>query len=474
MAVRIPVIVALFVLTFWRLNAQDSHYWTPKYGTKSTLLGGAVVGSHLDISSTFYNPGALGIMENPAFVITGWVFNITSLQFESAAGHDNDIGSLHLSPAPDYFTALIPTASKNKIAYTFLNRYKMSERLSARDSFSKDVLYRPGQELFAGDYFLDQYLNENWAGLTWSRALTDYLGLGVSNFVAFRSQKFRSDIHTQAFAEDKTAAQSTNTRQATYYNFRLLWKLGLAADLDPLKLGLAVTTPSINIFGRGSSHLSTTITGMNIQNYAGSDFVEFDDQVNLPSTYKSPLSVAIGGSFRMNKTTVHVSLEWFDHIHEYKVLPTTSFTSQATGEKRRNAIIQDLNSVTNFGIGMQQVRSDHFEVYASFVSDFSAVSPTSNHNTSIITWNFYHVMAGALFRLWRSEVTAGIGYSFGHDQVQQNVDFDSAHEDNLLIGELSEETGRYSNLTLLVGFSIFPKELFEKTLEGLPFFKKND
>jgi hypothetical protein len=462
------LLIALFSLSS---NAQDSHYWTPKYGTESTLLGGAVVGSHLDISSTFYNPGALSISDNQAFVSTGWVFNVTSLHLESAAGHENDIGSLHLSPAPDYVTTLVPSDSKNKFAFTFLNRYKFEERLSARTSFKKDVLHQPGDELFAGDYYVDQRVKENWAGVTWSREVTNRVGLGVSNFVAFRSQNFRSDIHTQALSAEKYAAQNIKTRHTQFYNFRLLWKIGLAADFSPLKLGLSVTTPSINVWGKGSSYINTSLSGMVIANYDGHDVVEFDDQANLTSTFHSPLSIALGGSYTINKTTLHASFECFNDVDEYQVLPTTPFISQATEAQLENPVIQKLEAITNFGFGIQQVRSEQLEIYASFVTDFSAVSPGSSHNMSLTTWNIYHVMAGVLLRVWRSEFTAGVGYSYGQDRIGQKVDFNSAHEDNLLMGELGKANGSYKNLTLLAGFSIFPTELFEKTLDGLPFFR---
>ena len=39
--------------------AQDSQYWTNHYGTRAELLGGTVVGGVTDLSSTFYNPGAI-------------------------------------------------------------------------------------------------------------------------------------------------------------------------------------------------------------------------------------------------------------------------------------------------------------------------------------------------------------------------------------------------------------------------------
>ena len=37
-----------------------------------------------------------------------------------------------------------------------------------------------------------------------------------------------------------------------------LWKLGLSYDLDWLSFGLTVTTPSLPLFGSGSSGLNTS------------------------------------------------------------------------------------------------------------------------------------------------------------------------------------------------------------------------
>jgi hypothetical protein len=39
-------------------RAQDAQVWGHAYGLRAQLLGGVTVGSVLDLSSTFYNPGA--------------------------------------------------------------------------------------------------------------------------------------------------------------------------------------------------------------------------------------------------------------------------------------------------------------------------------------------------------------------------------------------------------------------------------
>ena len=58
--------ILFLILVFIMLSsiyAQDSHYWNLQYGTKSTLLGGAVIGSVTELSATYYNPGAVALFK---------------------------------------------------------------------------------------------------------------------------------------------------------------------------------------------------------------------------------------------------------------------------------------------------------------------------------------------------------------------------------------------------------------------------
>ena len=56
-AMRTPPAPLLAVVSLLGLAApglaQDSHYWTNQYGSRATLLGGAVIGGVLDLSVTY-------------------------------------------------------------------------------------------------------------------------------------------------------------------------------------------------------------------------------------------------------------------------------------------------------------------------------------------------------------------------------------------------------------------------------------
>ena len=61
----ISLILFLILFLSSECQAQDANYWTNQYGSRSMILGGAVIGSVLDISGTYYNPGGLSLIEDP-------------------------------------------------------------------------------------------------------------------------------------------------------------------------------------------------------------------------------------------------------------------------------------------------------------------------------------------------------------------------------------------------------------------------
>ena len=65
--------------------AQDAHYWTLQYGPRSSLLGGAVIGSVDDVSGTFYNPGAVSQAEDLAFAVSTDVFEYSGVRLEDGS-----------------------------------------------------------------------------------------------------------------------------------------------------------------------------------------------------------------------------------------------------------------------------------------------------------------------------------------------------------------------------------------------------
>ena len=78
----------LLALTFasTEVNSQSAHYWTESFGTRSMLLNGVVIGSVEDLGAVYYNPARLSQFESPAFVISGQVYELSSVIIENGKG----------------------------------------------------------------------------------------------------------------------------------------------------------------------------------------------------------------------------------------------------------------------------------------------------------------------------------------------------------------------------------------------------
>ena len=87
----LKIVCILMVLTFLQVRAQDGHYWTENYGNKSMLLSGTVNASVNDLGAVYYNPGRLGQIENPAFVINAKVYEWRTLKVEDGVDEGVDV-----------------------------------------------------------------------------------------------------------------------------------------------------------------------------------------------------------------------------------------------------------------------------------------------------------------------------------------------------------------------------------------------
>lgn len=85
--------LVLFISYAAGLHGQDAQYWNFQFGAKSALLGGAVIGTVDDISAVFYNPGALALIEDPAFTVSANVFEYSTVRLVDQDNRGVDIGT---------------------------------------------------------------------------------------------------------------------------------------------------------------------------------------------------------------------------------------------------------------------------------------------------------------------------------------------------------------------------------------------
>jgi len=185
------LIISIFIIVFTiPVMSQDSHYWNIQYGTRSTLLGGAVIGSVSDLSATFYNPGAVALFPDQSFVLSARVYQIESISIEEGAGPGRELDYSTIVPSPSFvaFDFKFDFLGEARLALSLLSRQRMDFEFRFRLIDSLDILPEPGKEDFAGGISFERNFDEIWGGLTYASKLNDLIGFGVTGYVAYRNQ----------------------------------------------------------------------------------------------------------------------------------------------------------------------------------------------------------------------------------------------------------------------------------------------
>ncbi len=448
--------VSLAVLGLAPLGAQDTHYWTHQYGTRSTLLGGTVVGSVLDLSGTYYNPGGLSLIEEPETLIFGKVFQYPRATVKGFVESDINLHSSTLGPAPSLIAGMlkIKGLGKHWLGYSILTRQEVYLDLTGSFMDERDILPSPGPEFAAVDFRLDQKLTEPWFGFTWAYKIKRNVGIGVSQYLMVRTQRANSLLQVQALDTNGKIGLVMDSHQYSYMNWRLLWKLGAAFDFDRITLGITLTTPSLRLAGRGTTGVSTTAVAQDLDgDGVQTDFLALDYKEGLKANFKTPTSLAIGSTLKLRNFRLYGTAEWFSPIDWYEVIDGGDFYSQSTGQMLSNKITHELKSVLNFGIGIESIIGPRFKAYGSFTTDYSARKKEANTSLSVTDWDIYHLMAGADFRIRESAFTLGLGYAFGGRKAGKRLvsGIDNVRQE--LLELITGSEFRYSSFKFIFGFS---------------------
>jgi hypothetical protein len=441
---RASLIAASILAVAFDAAAQDTHYWTYQYGARANLLSGAVVGSVVDISAAYYNPGALSLVEDISLIATQKVFELSSLTFDPEVGIDASLSDLRLDLAPGYFAGIIPFhfLGNDVLAYSLFTRYLFKSDVTA---VAQGDLAEVTDSL-TGDFFKStgflRNLNETWVGVSYSSPFQDVMGLGLTAYVSYRSQKGTTGFLFESLNDSGESLMSIRDRGFSYWNAAILFKGGIAFDWLGASVGLTVTTPRINLFGEGKVLFNRSL--FNSENVFVADYQE-----GLSSTYKTPWSVALGAAYKRESTTVHITTEYFAPVSEFAVLSPEPFIGQSTGDTIAAQLTQELDDVLNFGLGLEHTFRPHLSGYVSFRTDFSAAVEGSDETTDmgVTNWDIYFITAGAAFRIGDADLTAGLAFGWGSSKSQ-------LPEDPGLPSPSPKVAMKYRTLRLIIAFAI--------------------
>ncbi len=432
------------------VSAQDTNYWSNQYGPRAMLLSGSVIGSIQDMSGTFYNPGALGYIKDPELLLSANVYQAATIRIENGAGEGIDLETSAINPLPNMLAGAIRATwlGRNKIAYSLLTRYRFDAEVRGASVGRADVLERyPGDEDFAGGLFRKGDAKELWAGVTWARGAGGWVGFGVTTYLSIRNQSSESELFAQAMPDSGDLALFYDLENYSYDTYGLLWKAGLGFDLMPFTAGITLTTPNVQLIGSGGTTFNETRTGLQ----QTEDGFATDIQENVDANYKSPLAVGAGVAWHSSKAKIHLSAEWFNGVDTYDVLELESFKSQVSGEEIQRTLRQKLDSVVNFGAGIEYRYKEKSTAYLSFSTDNSAFNPESE--VSITGFDIYQLATGVNAGFKKTEFMLGFGYAWGSEKKTQRIDL-NPDEDGTVIGPGDKVNLVYRRLTFMLGFSV--------------------
>jgi hypothetical protein len=416
------LIIIFFAGSF--IYSQDSHYWTNQYGTEASLLGGLVVGSKHDLSSTFYNPGTLALTTDQVLTISSDAYQITRVNItnESPAVPSLESNTSGSAPSIVAFRLQLDSLGKNQIALSVL----VKDVVNA-DFYGRDIDKTSVSGIRANDGIIFKDGIETWVGFSWGRKIKEKIGIGISQYVALRTNRQRLQLINQVLEDSQTAASRIIYSDNYFNNFKILWKAGIIFDNRPLSFGFTVTTPSINLFnytGESSINISQ------INSVGEEQFIAANDEDGLTSVFKTPFSIALGAAYRLEKTSFYFSAEWFAKIASYEVLNTQPIIVVPTGEVIQNNNFLSRRSVINFGLGVDHKLGKDLSLYASVFTNNSAKNPNEPSKYSLSGYNIIHFLGGVALKYNILDLILGLGYAIGNNKIESL--------DNIIVASNSE------------------------------------
>ena len=426
--------------------AQDSHYWTMQYGPRSSLLGGAVIGSVDDVSATYYNPGALGLADTLVFAVSTNVFEYSLIALRDGGGEGVDLGTSKSGLRPSLVAGAITRNlfGSGTVAYSALTRMKGTQDLSGYAILSAEDI--PPDAGLADAVGLVQYtgeFDEVWAGLSYAQPLGSHFGIGVSWYGAFRSQRRRAETVSEGIGESGAGFASIALRGGRYSSFRTLFKFGAVAAVGPLAAGVTLTTPSIHILGTGELGINDARFSTDTTSLAATV------QTDLAAEYKSPLSVGIGGAWRIGATRIHASAEWYDAVAPYVVIQGREFVTQEPEQAQTPTAVHEMGEVLNWGAGIEHGFSRRFNIYLSYYTDNSALNDEIERaSLSILPIDISTILIGSDFSVSSARFTLGAGFGWGNEIDRGLSDALQQEDPNF------QATFVYRGVRLIFGFEI--------------------
>ncbi|HID39059.1 MAG TPA: hypothetical protein EYP36_06045 [Calditrichaeota bacterium] len=436
------------------LKAQDSHYWSDQYGTRADLLGGIVIGSVKDLSSVYYNPGAVSFSAERSLVISTHAFDVTFIDLGMPIMEGKNYKYSKTRVAPAIFAIRL----NNPLNFT--KSFVISYVEKKDDEKEFDLLNLPyakydnPPELIENTYneiAIYNNIGEHWVGATLTYTYHKKLGIGFTFYGAYRNQESKARLVIQNV--DSTGAGLSFDKRANFEidHLRLFAKFGIFYEEKNFSLGLTMILPSLDLFGRGNLQYLNSDINVYKEDSRYSSIVNVN-QSSLHASYKFPWSIGLGGAYNFGNSKCHFSIEYFTKIQNYKMLDANPFIDPQNGQMVELDVYSSAQSVLNYGIGFQHHIEPNLDLYIAVRTDFSSQYETNFDVLGVTGYNKYHITSGTAFKAFEYYITMGLSYGFGSSSstsIFSKILPNPIGDDN----ENGEIDVKYESLKLILGFS---------------------
>ena len=171
----------------------------------------------------------------------------------------------------------------------------------------------------------------------------------------------------------------------------------------------------------------------------------------------------MGISRNIGRNRFHASTEWYSSVPKYTLMQAKDHASQSDPTNIISfALVDQLQSVWNAGVGAEFFFSEKVSGFASFSTDYAAGTSELSRfaarkseaaNTGWIT-DFYHVGGGIVLKLNGADVTLGGTHTGANQTIERPVNFpDNTNQPIFNSGSTAD--ARWDRWRLVFSFS-FP------------------
>jgi len=443
------IVLILFLSS--SVNAQIDHYWSWNFNTSSALLSGAVVGGKPDVSSIYYNPALISkTTEESQLAVNASLFTIEWFNYENAFGQGFNLKKQDLQIQPRFISYTGDTKKGAKFEFAFFTRNSDDLTVLFNHSENVDILSRPeGDEVYTAELQYKTSYVDRWFGFGISdKSQSGRLSYGLSTFILYKDLRYEIENSMLAFSETDSmvingvqlpsyVASYGNRESIKSWDGRISWKAGIHYQINSWGIGLALTTPSLQVIAGSKS--SYELNRINIFDNSSSnpamDSTFVSVQTGQSFQLKDPFSVSFGVEFNnpKNENAILFSMEYFHKITAYNFTNYSPSESQGTNSDNfsendidRINVFHGANSVLNFAFGYHYYINESISALGGFRTDFSNLSKFIDDNPTLRTiaglnYDLYHVTFGGEFHIKKLDFVAGVEYSWAREDNEQQI-----------------------------------------------------